>query len=109
MDKDKITNNDIVELSCNLTTPELQERKGTIIASLRAQLIDKKELDNGFAFKFPGTDNLLDELTEFVKTERECCDFFDFNISISGDKNEAWLELTGPKGSKDFITTELGL
>jgi hypothetical protein len=52
---------------------------------------------------------MLDELTEFIKTERECCDFFVFNLSISGDKSEAWLELTGEEGAKNFIESELGL
>lgn len=52
---------------------------------------------------------MLDELIEFIKTERECCDFFTFNLSITGDKSEAWLELTGVEGAKDFVTTELGL
>lgn len=97
------------ELSCKLTTPELQKRKETVLASLKSQMTDKKELENGYAFKFPGTDKILDELTEFIKTERECCDFFTFGLSISGDKSEAWLELTGVDGAKDFITTELGL
>lgn len=97
------------ELSCKLTTPELRERKETVIASLKQQIIEKKELKNGFAFKFLGTDEVLDELTEFIKTERECCNFFTFAISVSGDKSEAWLELTGADGAKDFITTELGI
>ncbi len=97
------------ELSCKLTTPELQKRKETVLASLKEQMTEKKELKDGYAFKFPGTDKMLDELTEFIKTERECCDFFTFNLSISGDKSEAWLELTGADGAKDFISTELGL
>ena len=97
------------ELSCKLTTPELQKRKVTVIASLKQQMLDRKELKDGYAFKFSGTDKVIDELTEFVKTERECCDFFTFNLSISGDKSEAWLQLTGVDGVKDFITTELGL
>lgn len=97
------------ELSCKLTTPELQKRKETVLASLKSQMAEKKELENGYAFKFPGTDKMLDELTEFIKTERECCSFFTFTLSISGDKSEAWLELTGVDGAKDFISTELGL
>ncbi|MBD1422941.1 hypothetical protein [Sphingobacterium chuzhouense] len=28
---------------------------------------------------------------------------------VSGDKSEAWLELTGTDGAKDFIISELGL
>jgi hypothetical protein len=97
------------DLTCKLTTPELRERKAIVIASLKKQMIAKKELKNGFAYKFSGSDTMVDELATFVKTERECCDFFVFNLSISGDKSEAWLEITGPKGAKDFIKTELEL
>ena len=95
------------KLTCKLTTPELRKRKETVIASLKKQMLQKKELKNGYAYGFVGTDKMLDELAEFVKTERTCCDFFVFNLSISGDKSEAWLEITGPKGAKSFITTEL--
>lgn len=97
-----------IGLSCKLTTPELQKRKETVIASLKQKILDKKELKDGFAFKFLGTDEVLDELTEFIKTERMCCDFFTFRLLISGDKSETWLELTGVDGAKYFITAELG-
>ena len=94
-------------LACKLTSPELGQRKATVITGLKEQMIEKKELKNGYSYKFVGTDQMVDELTEFIKTERECCDFFTFNLSISGDKSEAWLVITGPKGAKDFIRTEL--
>src|SRR5256885_16295968 len=97
------------ELSCKLTSPELQKRKETVLASLKTQMIGKKELKDGYTFKFIDTDKMIDELTEFIKTERECCDFFTFNLSVSGDKKESWLELTGMTGTKDFITKELEL
>ena len=95
------------ELTCKLTSPELRKRKETVIKSLKSQMLQKKELTSGYSYKFVGTDKMVDELTEFVKTERACCDFFVFNLSISGDKSEACLEITGPKGAKDFIKTEL--
>lgn len=101
--------NKSTELSCKLSTPELKQRKLTVLASLRKQVIEKKELSNGYAFKFKGSDKTIDELVEFIKTERHCCDFFTFNLSISGDQTEAWLELTGVNGAKDFVTNELGL
>src|SRR4030095_7371600 len=53
-------------LSCKLTPPELQKRKETVLASLKAKMTERKELADGYAFKFPGTDNMLDELTEFI-------------------------------------------
>ena len=97
------------ELSCKLSAPEIRQRKETVLASLKKQVLEKKALKNGYAYKFPGTDKMLDELTEFIKTERQCCDFFVFNLSISGDKSEIWLELTGVEGAKDFIDGELAI
>src|SRR5574337_205832 len=96
-------------LSCKLTSPELRRRKETVIAELKKQLLEKKELDSGFAFRFPGNDAMLDTLMNFIKSERECCDFFAFQLSVNGDKSAAWLELTGPEGAKDFIRNEMGL
>lgn len=101
--------NESTGMSCKLTTPELNKWKETVIASLKQQIIEKKELKNGFAYKFLGTDKVLDELTEFVKIEREFCNFFTFGISISGDKSEEWLELAGAEGVKEFIISELEL
>lgn len=97
------------ELACKLTAPELQGRKETVLKSLRTKIIERRVLENGYAFKFPGTGEMFDELAEFIKTEQECCGFFTFSLSTSGDKSGTWLELTGPEGSKDFIRAELGL
>ncbi|WP_415580001.1 hypothetical protein [Flavobacterium longum] len=96
-------------MACKLSSPELLKRKETVLASLKKQVLEKQELPNGFAFRFDGKDKVLDELTEFIKTERTCCDFFTFNLSVSGDKSEIWLEIKGENGSKEFVETELGL
>jgi hypothetical protein len=102
--KSKSTN-----ISCKLTSPELQKRRETVLESLKKQIIDKKELPDGYAFKFPGNDKMINELTEFIKTERVCCNFFTFNLSMSGDTTEVWMELKGPKGTKEMIGAELGI
>ena len=110
MNKEEIiAKNTAQEVSCKLTSPELQKRKETVIASLKKQILEKKELENGFAYKFAGTDEVIDELAEFVKSERSCCSFFTFGLSFSGDGTETWLNLTGPEGAKEMINTELGL
>lgn len=104
-----IAQNKAEQVTCKLTSPELQKRKQTVIASLKKQMLERKELPNGYAFKFTGADDILDMLTEFIKTERACCNFFIFTVSVSGDKSEAWLSLTGAEGTKEFITAELEL
>lgn len=95
------------DLTCKLTTPEIQERKRTVIVNLKRQVIKKKELKNGFSYTFKGGDAMVDELTSFIKTERLCCDFFDFALTVKGDSSFATLSITGPKGVKDFIKDEL--
>lgn len=92
-------------LACKMTTPELRVRKETVIKSLKNQLIAKKELKDGYQYSFAGTDKMIDELAEFVKSERACCDFFTFNLSFKDE--QAILQITGPKGVKEFIKAEL--
>jgi hypothetical protein len=102
-------NNKSTEISCKLSTNEMRKRRETVLADLKKEIIEKKEMKNGFAFKFAGTDENLDQLSTFIKTERACCDFFTFNLSVSGDKSEIWMELIGPDGTKDMIKDELEL
>lgn len=94
-------------LACKLTSKELQERKKTVVSTLKKLLLEKTETDNGFRYKFEGSDTNLDLLNDFIKTERMCCDFFTFQLTI--DEGIAWLELSGPVGTKDFIKDELEL
>ncbi len=95
------------KLSCKLTTPELQQRKKTVIGELKNQVLEKTETDKGFKYKFNGSDKMLDLLNSFIKTERLCCSFFVFNLTASSDNSFAWLELSGPEGTKDFIKHEI--
>ena len=94
-------------VACKLTSPEMQKRKATVIKSLKDKVLEKKELENGYAYKFNGTDLVIDALTDFIKAERLCCEFFDFELKITGDASNTWLTITGPARAKDFIKTEL--
>jgi hypothetical protein len=97
------------EITCKLTAPELQKRRAEVLNSLKTKVLEKKELKDGYKYKFESTDLILDELISFIKTERLCCDFFNFSILISADDNYAWLFITGPKGAKEFIEMEMDL
>lgn len=94
-------------MACKLTTPELQKRKATVIAELKKLVLSRKELINGYAYTFKGNDTILDKLNDFIKTERMCCDFFTFQLTVVGDT--AGLILTGPDGAKEFLKEEIDL
>ncbi|MFC2186857.1 hypothetical protein ACFCT7_06000 [Fulvivirgaceae bacterium LMO-SS25] len=99
MDENKIT--------CKLTTLELRLRKATVIASLKVMVLEKQELVNGFRYRFDGSDQTLDLISDFIKTERLCCDFFTFSLTVAGPRSPIWLELSGPGGAKAFIENEI--
>jgi hypothetical protein len=94
------------DLTCKLTTAEQRKRKEEVIARLKQQVLQKQELPDGYAYRFNGTDEMLDALTAFIKSERICCDFFDFKLSVSS-RSEIWLEISGTEGVKEFIRAEL--
>ncbi|MEO5984589.1 MAG: hypothetical protein ABIP80_03730, partial [Ferruginibacter sp.] len=69
-----------------------QVRKATAIAGLKKKILEKKELKNGYAYKFSSTNT----------------DFFSFNTTTSEEK-DLRLNITGESGVKDFIMTELDM
>ena len=94
-------------VTCKLTTPELQKRKATVIADLKSLVLERTELKDGYSYKFEGKDQILDKLNDFIKTERMCCDFFTFQVTV--EENTALLKITGPNGSKEFLKEEVDL
>jgi hypothetical protein len=98
-----------IGLCCSLTDPELQQRKTTILASLKAEIIEKQEIQDGFVYTFPGNDDMLNQLIASIQSERICCPFFKFELTIQDIKNTVWLKITGPDGAKEFIVHELDL
>lgn len=93
-------------LACKLTTPELRKRKEEVIAVLKQKVLERIELADGYSYRFDGSDEMLDTITSFIKSERMCCAFFEFKMTVSAN-NTILLEISGPAGVKEFITNEL--
>src|ERR1700712_5410090 len=91
-------------ITCKLNSRELRQRKEVVLAALKKQLIERNELSNGYSYKFNGTDETLDCITSFIKTERLCCEFFNFKLSVTND-SFILLEISGAEGAKKFITS----
>ncbi len=96
-------------ISCKLTSTELQKRKAEVIALLKGNILFRKELSNGYQYTFKGSDVILDQVITFIKTERQCCNFFTFKLSIKDEQSNVILSITGRNGAKEFINTEMEL
>lgn len=100
-------NNADCDISCRLNSALLRKRKSTVIRELVEKIILTEELNEGYCFTFNYSEEILFRLTEFIKLEKECCPFFNLNLSIQGNSNTISLSLGGPEGTKEFIKYEL--
>lgn len=104
----KIALNDI-PITCTLPEAMLAQRRSTTIAELFQQAKASQELEDGYRFCFPGTDEWAEVLLTFIKFERHCCAFFTFDLSFEPAMGNIWLALRGGDGVKEFIQGELAL
>jgi hypothetical protein len=90
-------------IACHLSAAELQERRRTVLAKLRAAVVEIEEHPDGFAYYFSAEDNRFQELAEVVDLERQCCPFLEFQLTVSAAGGPLRLQITGPAGTKDFL------
>jgi hypothetical protein len=102
MDQNQAPRNDELPIVCTLTGEERSERGG-VAHDLFAQAEQVRELPDGYAFRFPGTEDWAARLLDYVAFERRCCRFFTFALEFEPDQGPIWLYLRGPEGVKELI------
>ena len=96
-----------IPIACTLPTSDLAQRLDNTIIALFQQADGRQELEDGYRFRFPGTDEWADQLLDFVKFERNCCAFFAFDLAFEPNRGPIWLALRGSDGVKAFVKGEL--
>ena len=92
-----------IPIACVLTGGELQQRRRIYLDEIASSLIDFKELESGFSYRFPLREAILQDLAEIIDLERKCCPFLNFRLVLEAGNNFVSLELTGAKGTKETI------
>lgn len=92
-------------IACSLTDSQLQERRRDVLDRVRIAVVEVRELDDGYAYCFPSEGEWLMELAQLVNLERQCCPFLHFAITVEPDNGPIRLEMTGPEGTKEFLTS----
>jgi len=99
-----------IRFFCNLGAMAPEER--TMYGGLSRKLFgageEKRELDNGYAYRLPAPKISISEIAQWVTFERRCCPFFNLQIEAEPNDGPVWLRITGPAGVKEFIKSETG-
>ena len=95
---------------CNLGVMSADERARYMPLSrkLMSASEERRDLDNGYAFKLASQKISLLEIAEWVTFERRCCPFFNLQIEAEPNEGPIWLRMTGAAGIKQFILSEIG-
>ena len=93
-----------LEVACGLSEEERERRRGsgverTFLASIR----EVEELEDGYAWVFDGSDDVLEAVATFVRRETDCCPFARFHLEVSPGLAEVRLRFTGPDGTKELL------
>jgi hypothetical protein len=93
-------------LACDLSalTPAEHEQQEAAFNQLRTMVEAVEELPTGWALRLPASGETLRAVADFIRYERLCCPFFDFNLHVLPDAGPIWLQLTGRPGVKDFLS-----
>ena len=94
-------------IACNLTGAELAER-GDEVKNLFDEVEEVRELEDGFAFRFSGSDAMAPRLLEFTLEERRCCPFFTFDLVFTPDEGPIWVHLRGSAAVKEYVASAWG-
>ena len=90
---------------CTLQPGELNARATQLLPGIVASAKARHLIENGFRFEFKPEGEVLTSIIRMIDTERQCCQFLRFQLTVEPDGGPVMLEVTGPPGSQEFLET----
>ena len=91
-------------VACTLSPDALKIRREGLLLDLLGRANEHEELPDGHRLRFASVPDPLSLIASTVEAERECCRFLRFHIVVEPDGGPIWLELTGPSGTREFVS-----
>ena len=88
---------------CSLTPEALQARRLGLLSELLNLADSHESLLEGMRVRFAAAPGTLSAIARAVEAERQCCRFLRFSITVEPDDGPMMLDLTGPRGSREFL------
>jgi hypothetical protein len=93
-----------VPVACTLGPAEFASRRDTLLPGLIARAAGSEALPDGMRWRFAPSQDLLIGLAAVIDAERRCCPFLRFQVVVEADGGSVWLAVTGPPGTREFLT-----
>jgi hypothetical protein len=96
-------------VACTLDPAALTARREGLLSDLLRRADERQDLTAGHRLRFAAAEDTLAAIARTVEAERHCCRFLRFQITVEPDGGPIWLELTGPPGTREFVSALLEL
>ena len=97
-------------IACRLSalTPTQRTREGELLREHLASILETREREDGYSFRYPSDPALFPRLAELVTLEHRCCPFLDFRLEWAGAEESPWLHVLGGARAKAFVKDTFG-
>jgi hypothetical protein len=96
-------------VACSLTPEALKARKEGLLSELLRGSAGHELLADGLRIRFAPSGETLATIARAVDAERHCCRFLRFTVTVEPDEGPLTLDLTGPQGTRQFVTALLDM
>ena len=94
-------------VACSLDAAALAARRQGVLGMLVRRAAERCDLPDGVRLRFDARDDVLGAIAQAVDAERVCCRFLRFTIDVQPDEGPITLDLTGPRGTREFLADVL--
>jgi hypothetical protein len=94
-------------IACTLTPDALRVRREGLLADLVRRAESRDLTAEGLRLRFAARGDTLSAIARAVEAERHCCRFLRFGVTVEPDGGAMFLELSGPPGTREFLTALL--
>jgi len=92
---------------CTLQPGELNARVAQLLPGLAAMAESQTAIESGCRLTFAATSEALNAIAAALDAERQCCRFLRFQLTVEPDGGPLRLEITGPSGTDEFLSSLL--
>jgi hypothetical protein len=90
-------------VACSLPNGVLQARAKELLPGLARRAMSVDNVEGGVQLRFEASTEMLQAIVQVIDTERQCCRFLRFDLSVEAGGAPMSLTVTGPPGTRDFL------
>ena len=95
-------------VACTLGPEALRTRREGLLVDLLQRAEHREDLSDGLHLTFSPSGDTIALIARVVDAERHCCRFLRFAMTVEPDGGPVFLELTGPAGTREFVSALIG-